>query len=135
MDLDSPPRKPHLKTWLFAAIVVLSNSFGNFFIARGMRLLPELASPRSLIQAIFTPLVGLGIVLLILWLLSRMMLLSWADLSYVLPVTSLGYVLSALLGRLFLNEQVSWFRWGGTLLIVGGTILVGAGMPGSKAKG
>ena len=135
MDVDSPPHKPHLKTWLFAAIVVLSNSFGNFFIARGMRLLPELASPRSLIQAIFTPWVGLGIALLILWLLSRMMLLSWADLSYVLPVTSLGYVLSALLGRLFLDEQVSWFRWGGTLLIVGGTILVGAGMPGSKAKG
>ena len=119
------------KTWLFAAIVVLSNSLGNFFIARGMRLLPELASPWSLIQAIFTPLVGLGIALLILWLLSRMMLLSWADLSYMLPVTSVGYVLSAVLGRFFLHEQISWPRWGGTLLIVGGTILVGMGTPHS----
>lgn len=119
------------KTLLFAAITVLSNSLGNFCIARGMRALPDLDSAWSLIRAIFTPFVGLGAALLILWLLSRMMLLSWADLSYVLPVTSLGYVLSALLGRYFLNEQISWPRWGGTLLIVGGTMLVGMGPPGS----
>ena len=45
--------------------------------------------------------------LLILWLLSRMTLLSWADLSYVLPVTSIGYVLVALAGELFLHEAIS----------------------------
>jgi len=69
----------------------------------------------------------MGISLLILWLLSRMALLSWADLSYVLPVTSLGYVASALLGRFLLNETVTPTRWAGTLLIVAGTILVGMG--------
>jgi len=131
MDSGSPR---HLKTWLFAAFVVLSNSLGNFFIARGMRALPELNSPWSLLQAIFTPFVAVGIVLLISWLLSRMMLLSWADLSYMLPVTSLGYVLSALLGKFFLNEQISLARWGGTFLIVGGTILVGMGAPDSREK-
>ena len=56
--------------------------------------------PLDYIPAIFTPWVALGISLLIVWLLSRMALLSWADLSYVLPVTSLGYVASALLGAL-----------------------------------
>jgi uncharacterized membrane protein len=70
--------------------------------------------------------VCLGIGLLILWMLSRMALLSWADLSYVLPVTALGYVLTALAGKLFLGEQVSPQRWMGTLLIVAGTILVGS---------
>jgi len=44
-----------------------------------------------------------------------MALLSWADLSYVLPVTSVGYVLAALAGRLFLSEQVSPARWAGDL--------------------
>ncbi len=77
------------------------------------------------IQAIFTPWVMLGVALLILWLVSRMALLSWADLSYVLPVTSIGYVASVLLGRIFLDEQVSLARWGGTILIVIGTVLVG----------
>ena len=40
-----------------------------------------------------------------------MALLSWADLSYVLPRDSLGYVASALIGRLFLNEQITPARW------------------------
>jgi len=53
--------------------------------------------------------------------------LSWADLSFVLPVTSLGYAASAFLGRFFLNEQIAPQRWGGILLIVAGTILVGLG--------
>ena len=49
----------------------------------------------------------LGVSLLILWLLSRMALMSWADLSFVLPITSIGYVLSALVGKFFLAENIS----------------------------
>lgn len=114
------------KTRLFAAIVILSNSLGNFSIARGMKHLaiPEDARLRIL-QAIFTPWVALGICLLILWLLSRMAFLSWADLTYVMPVTSLGYVANALMGHYFLAEHITPARWAGTLLIVGGTVLVG----------
>ena len=62
----------------------------------------------------------LGTTLLILWLLSRMTLLGWADLSYVLPVTSIAYVLSAVLGKVFFGEQVTWQRWLGTVFIVAG---------------
>jgi len=99
-----------------------------------MRELPALGNPADLIIAIFTPWVGLGVALLITWLLSRMMFLSFADLSYVLPLTSLGYVLSALLGRTFLNEQITPQRWAGTALIAIGTILVGAGNPESTSQ-
>src|ERR1700679_2797452 len=108
------------KTPLFALVVIFTNAFGNFFIARGMRQLPALGTPADLIVAIFTPWVGLGIALLITWLLSRMMFLSFADLSYMLPLTSLGYVLSAVLGRFFLNEQITPRRWAGTILIMVG---------------
>jgi len=114
------------KTRIFTFIVVLSNALGNFFLDRGMHN-RSTATALEYIQAIFTPWVMLGIVLLILWLVSRMALLSWADLSYVLPVTSIGYVASVLLGRIFLNEQVSLARWCGTILIVAGTVLVGRG--------
>lgn len=114
------------KTRLFAAIVILTNTFGNFCIARGMKRLAAPAnSAAGLIAAIFTPWVALGVTLLILWLLSRMALLSWADLSYVLPVTSLGYVASALMGHYFLGEHITMARWSGTALIVTGTVLVG----------
>ncbi len=123
-----PPARLEWKTRLFAAIVILSNTLGNFFIARGMRGLAVPAdSPLHMLLAIFTPWVALGIALLILWLLSRMVLLSWADLSYVLPVTSLGYVANALMGHFFLGEHITLARWSGTLLIVAGTVLVGMG--------
>lgn len=116
------------KTRLFAVIVILTNTFGNFCIARGMKhLAAPLRSPLGTIQAIFTPWVALGIILLILWLLSRMALLSWADLSYVLPVTSLGYVANAFMGYYFLGENITVARWSGTALIIAGTALVGTG--------
>ena len=114
------------KTRLFAAIVIATNSLGNFSIASGMKHLPvPEGAPLRLIQAIFTPWVALGVCLLILWLLSRIALLSWADLSYVLPVTSLGYVANALMGYFFLGEHITLQRWAGTFLIVGGIMLVG----------
>jgi drug/metabolite transporter (DMT)-like permease len=121
-----PHARLQWKTRLFAVIVIFSNTLGNFFLARGMKHLDvPVNSPVRMIQAIFTPWVALGICLLILWLLSRMALLSWADLSYVLPVTSLGYVANALMGHYFLGEHITLTRWEGTLLIVAGTVLVG----------
>jgi drug/metabolite transporter (DMT)-like permease len=116
------------KTRIFTAIVVLSNALGNFALASGMRHRTT-ASVFDYLTAIFNPWVMAGISLLIVWLLSRMALLSWADLSYVLPVTSLGYVANALLGRWLLNEAITPARWAGTLLIVAGTALVGIGSP------
>ena len=77
---------------------------------------------------------ALGVSLLILWLFSHMVLLSWADLSYVLPVTSIGYVLIALTGRFFLHESVSFMRWCGVILIVAGVIVVGRTSPSSHQQ-
>jgi uncharacterized membrane protein len=122
-----------LKTRAFAVIVILSNALGNLFLTWGMRHgVDELtASPLSFLRAIFNPWVSLGICLLILWLLSKMFLLSWADLTYVLPVTAFGYVLTAVLSRLFLGEHITAARWAGTLLIAAGIVVVGPGDPRS----
>jgi len=114
-----------IKTWICATVVVLSNVFGNFFLKKGMPA--ELPTPWSYITVLFQPWVALGVVLLILWMMSRMTLLSWADLSYVLPVTAIGYVLVALLGRIFLQEQIHLKRWAGIALIVAGVALVSGG--------
>src|SRR5690242_6815508 len=98
-----------LKTWSCSALVVFSNVFGNFFLKRGMPA--ALGEPADYILVLFRPMVAFGVLLLILWLASRMALLSWADLSYILPVTSVGYVLVAIVGRLLLNEQITNKRW------------------------
>ena len=125
--MDANARRLQAKTQLFTLIVIVCNPLGNYFLTRGMKSFTgELSlSPVGYIAAIFTPWVALGISLLIIWLLTRMTLFGWADLSYVVPVTALGYVLSALTGRFFLDEQISGQRWAGTLLIVAGTVIVG----------
>src|SRR5258708_35048881 len=98
-----PHARLQWKTRLFAVIVILSNTLGNFFLARGMKhLAAPVNSPLRMIQAIFTPWVSLGVCLLILWLLSRITFLIWCELSYELPVSSLDYVPNALMGHYFL---------------------------------
>jgi uncharacterized membrane protein len=116
-----------VKTWICATVVVLSNVLGNFFMKRGLPA--SLDNPFEYVTALFRPQVSLGVALLILWMLSRMALLSWADLSYVVPVTSIGYVLVALMGRLFLAERITEANWAGIGLIVAGVFLVGLGTP------
>jgi uncharacterized membrane protein len=123
--MNAEAARLRIKSWICAAVVVASNVTGNFFLKNGMPA--ELPSPLDYVTVLFRPEVTLGVVLLILWLASRMALLSWADLSYVLPVTSVNYVLVALAGRLLLHEQISVRRWSGIGLIMAGVALVSAG--------
>ena len=82
---------------------------------------------QSIIFAVLNPWVAVGIVLLLAFFASYMNALSWADLTYVLPATSLGYVLLALVAKFALHEQVSPLRWLGIALISGGVGFVAGG--------
>ena len=81
--------------------------------------------PVGYMRVMLNPYVALGISLLVMWLLTRMVLLSWADLSFVLPVSGVGYFLAAVLGAVFLHEVIGPLQWLGTLLIFAGTVVVG----------
>ncbi|MGC4056352.1 MAG: hypothetical protein QM757_46740 [Paludibaculum sp.] len=109
-------------TLLLTAAVVVLNVLGNFALGWGMKHAPANAGP---ILSLLQPFVILGIVMLIAWTLLRIKLLGQADLSYVLPITAIGYVLSAVMGAAFMNEHVSLQRWSGTVLIFAGAALTG----------
>jgi len=72
--------------------------------------------------------------MLIVAMLARKALLSLADLSFVLPVTEIGYIVAAALGKLFLHEDVTPARWIGTALIFLGIALVGSTPAKTVAK-
>lgn len=110
------------KTRIFATLVVLANVLGNFFLSLGLRHRSAAAS--SWVEALASPWVFLGVTILLFWMLCRLALLSWADLSWVVPVTASGYALTALMGKLFLGEQISATRWAGIVLITLGVLLV-----------
>jgi drug/metabolite transporter (DMT)-like permease len=82
---------------------------------------------QSIVLAVLNPWVAVGIALLLAFFVSYMNALSWADLTYVLPATSLGYVLLALVAKFALHEQVSPLRWLGIALISGGVGFVAGG--------
>ena len=125
--LQAQSRASKLSTFALALAVVFFNAFGNLSLAWGMKHLSQAMgiNPLDYIRAMLNPFVAVGVVLLILWLLTRMALMSWADLSFVLPLTGVGYVLAAVLGKLFLAEDVTPRHWIGTLLIFAGIAVVG----------
>jgi drug/metabolite transporter (DMT)-like permease len=92
-------------------------------------------SPLALLTSLFHPWVAIGVGLLVVWTLGHMALLSWADLSYVLPVTASAYVLTAFSGRFFLGENISLTRWAGIALITLGVALVERTPPSSVPDG
>jgi uncharacterized membrane protein len=113
------------RTGFVLLLFIVLKATGNLSLAWGMRRTPPVSTnPLVYLQAMLDPFVALGVAMLILALLTRMALLSLADLSFVLPVTAVGYVLAAALGKFFLNETVTLQRWLGTLLIFAGAALV-----------
>jgi len=81
----------------------------------------------GLLLAILNPWVTAGILLLLAFFSCYMSALSWADLTYVLPATSLGYVLVALIAHFSFHEEISTTRWLGIALIAVGVGFVAAG--------
>jgi len=132
--MTSETARLRLKTLICTVIVVFSNAFGDFFMKRGLPESQHLSDPLDFLGALFQPWVALGVVLLVLWQLSRMALLSWADLSYVVPVTSVGYVVVALIGKVLLNEDITGRRWAGIVLIMAGVALVGVSAPSTVPR-
>jgi uncharacterized membrane protein len=117
---------PRTRTYWIVLLFIVLKAVGNFSLAWGMKHSadPVSANPLHYLRAMLDPPVAAGVLLLIFSLLTRMALLSLADLSFVLPVTAIGYVLAALIGKYFLSETVSMQRWIGTVLIFIGAALV-----------
>ena len=122
------------KNQLFVCLAVIANTVGNFLLSVGMHAiqLKPSASPMEYLRIFTNPWIDGGVVLLIVWFASQLSLLSWADLSYVLPVTATSYVLTAVLGKIFLHEFISLARWSGICVISAGVMLVVGTCPRGK---
>jgi drug/metabolite transporter (DMT)-like permease len=115
-----------VKTYSLLAAFVVLRAFGNLALAFGTKHFSEALAlnPLSYLRAMLSPFVATGVAMLILAMLVRMAVLGLADLSFVLPLTAIGYVFAALLGRFILHEDVSPQRWLGTALIFIGVAVV-----------
>jgi drug/metabolite transporter (DMT)-like permease len=123
------------RTYLFIAFIVTLNPLGNTFLRQGMNRAGAPSHWTSPALALFfwhafqSGTVWLGISLLMLFFICYMLVLSWADYSYVLPASAASYVVVALLGWAVLGEHVPFGRWLGIGLICAGAALVGRTFP------
>ncbi|MGA9529918.1 MAG: DMT family transporter [Terriglobales bacterium] len=117
------------RKYLVLAGVTVFSTLGDSLLARGMKELGGIALHNfsGLLLAILNPWVSVGILLLLAFFASYMYALSWADLTYVLPATSLSYVLVAVIARIRFHEEISPTRWMGIALIAAGVGFVAAG--------
>lgn len=123
------------KTYSLVASVVLFSSLGNVLLSKGMKHIGEITSfsPSALLDVFLRTFrsgtIWLGILSLAVFFVSYLLLLNWADFSFVQPVCSIGYAGVAVLSYFLLGEIISPTRWLGVVLICGGVALVSGTEP------
>lgn len=121
----------HAKTVFLILLMVTFGPLGNTLLSKGMKSIgaitiqtfPDLL---HVLYRVFTSgTIWLGMLSLLMFLLSYMLVLSWADYSYVQPASSFAYGVIALWGHFLLHEAVTPTRWLGVLIICAGVFVVG----------
>ena len=118
-----------MKTFLLLAMLIVFSSLGEILSARGMKQIGAVSfRPRLLLRTIprlFTNgnLIA-GVACLAFSFFSFLSLLSYADLSFVVPLTAMGYITNTIGAKFLLHEKISQARWWGTLLVTFGVAII-----------
>src|SRR3954471_20524183 len=123
-----------LKTLLMILIMVICANAGDLMLKRGMTQIgavpfTAVGLKHAFLLTIINETIWMAIVFLIGFTTSYMLLMSWADYSYVMPAGAFGYALVTLLAVTVLHESVSPRRWIGVALICAGVLTVGLTKP------
>jgi drug/metabolite transporter (DMT)-like permease len=107
----------------FLSIVVLAGTGGELFVVRAVKQvarsgpIQRVSIIHLIAHAIRTGGFWMGLALQALAFFALLALLSWTDVSFVVPATALNYVVGAAGSAFFLRERVSRVRWAGVILV------------------
>lgn len=129
-----PRQKLQLKTIVFIVIMVITGPLGNVLLGKGMKdvhpvIWPLMKLLHTSLRIFGTTSIWLGIASLLAFFTANMLVLSWADYSFVQPASSMAYAVVAFLGYVMLGEHVSTLRWLGIGIICTGVYVVGRTSP------
>jgi drug/metabolite transporter (DMT)-like permease len=130
----------HLKTYLFILFMVLFAPLGNVLLSKGMKGIGSAKNwaPADVfdifLRVISSGYIWLGIGCLLTFFSAYMLVLTWADYSYVQPASAFSYAIVALLGYFLLGETVPPLRWAGIVVICAGVLIVGRTPPRTTEK-
>ena len=123
-------RTLHIKTYILLFLLVSAGKIGNTILDKGMKDIGsiDVASRAGLwngaLHILTSGTIWLGVLCMLLYMVCHMLVLSWADYSFVMPFTAVSYALVPLLGFLWLGEAVPPTRRAGIALIVLGVLLI-----------
>lgn len=132
--MDSHKRL-HFKTFVMILIMIITGPLGNVLLGKGMQSVntTSIASASDLVHVIgrvlTTSAIWLGVASLLTFFVANILVLSWADYSFVQPASSMAYGVVALLSVFVLRESVSPLRWAGIFIICTGVFIVGRTHP------
>ena len=135
-----PLSTARFKTHISILLLVIFGPLGNVLLSKGMKQIGPVstASPRQLAHVLLlvlqSSMIWLGIAALLAFFVTYMLVLTWADYSYVQPASSIAYVVVALLGRFVLGETINPIGWVGVLVICLGVFVVGQTRPGTTEQ-
>jgi len=121
-----------MRLLLFISIVVLAGSAGDLAVTHAMKQVGtvDLSRPfmvaRALLRGFRTGWMWIGFFFMAIAFFSLLALLSWADVSVVVPATASSYVAGSLGARFLLHEKVERERWIGVILVCLGVALLSA---------
>ena len=119
-----------MMTAAMIAIVVLGGSAGDVFITKGMKQIGEISTmhlgklARVAVRVLTNLNFLIGIFFMACSFFAFLAVLSWADLSFVLPATSLSFVITTIGAKFVLKEEISRSRLAGTALVCLGVALI-----------
>jgi len=122
-----------MRVVIFLGFLIFGSTGGEIAITRGMKATgePERLRPRELLRFLRKALRNgwfwAGIPLMALSFYSLLLLLSWAPISFVIPASALSYVVGTFGAKYILDEEVSFARWTGVVLVCAGVALVALG--------
>jgi drug/metabolite transporter (DMT)-like permease len=111
-------------TLALVAVASLLGGLGHVVLAKGMKLVGAAVEGSALARTLGNPWVLLGVALQAAFFFMYMALLAREDVSKILPLTTLNYIVVALLAHAMLGEPVTAMRWTGIGFIVVGVLLV-----------
>ena len=115
---------------LFLFGIVVAGTGGELCVTRAMKQIGEVTDfrPRAILQVLWRAArlgwMWLGVGMMTLAFFSLLAMLSFENVSFVVPITALSYAAGTLGGVLFLEERVTLQRWIGVLLVCAGVTLV-----------
>ena len=115
---------------LFLLCALVLEAIGVVLLSKGLKQIGELHSytaveiGRLIGRGVANPWILLGTAMETAFFVMLLILLKRNDVSLIWPLTSLGFVLTALAAKFINHETVSPLRWAGVVLIVMGAGLV-----------